>query len=305
MMTMNALIKAGQIIGRGLAQQDCRIELKQVGGEGVFLRREASSLGGGIWCSAQDWQKWVLMITEIPDPDNVPSEFLSCVTTAMLEMQAPWALSQLELDPHACGLLPQIYPVLTLTHPEVGDISCVLVDWPQEEWQSVVMDWSPFAGQSAEVSLCLVAGFSQQTSDVPQLPSIGAGIWLDGDVGIERGEALLWCHGPLAKVTLVEGGQGGKASFIIDEVFDEMNFVYSPVLAEMATVRLPLSHLGGIMEGDKLEGWLILNGEVRLCLQNDDKQHLLGTASLLRSGTDLLAQVNSVTETNNGPDSQS
>ncbi|NRD74505.1 hypothetical protein HQQ94_14920 [Shewanella sp. VB17] len=292
-MTMHTLLKASQIIGRGLAQQACRIELKQMGGDGVFWRREASSLGGGMWCSAQDWQKWVLMLTEIPEPDNVPREFLACVTTAMLETDVPWLLSQLELDPDTCSLLPQIYPVLTFTHPEVGDISCVLIDWPQEKWQSIVENWSPFAGQSADVSVSLVAGFSQQTADVPQLPPIGSGIWLDGDVRIERGEALLWCNGPLAKVTLVDENQGGKTSFMIEAVCTDMKFMYSPVLAEIATVRLPLSHLGGIMQGEKLTGLLALNGEVRLCVQNDGKSNLLGTASLLRSGTELLAQINS------------
>ncbi|MPY23966.1 hypothetical protein FS373_15545 [Shewanella sp. YLB-07] len=290
-MLMNTLIKAGQILGRGLEQAACRIELKRVGGDGMFWQRQGGPLNTGLWCPKQDWKKLVLAMTDIPDPVNLSSELLPCVSAAMLEGEASWLLDAVEPMPSACGLLPEIYPVLTLTHAEVGDITCVLINWPQDQWQSIVTDWSPFAGSSANLSLSLVAGFALQTSSSPQLPAVGGGVWLDGDIRLERGEALLWCNGPLARVTLAQGEQGGKFSLMIDEIMVDMDLLHTPVIAEIARVTLPISHLGAMMMGDKLQAEVSLNAEVRLCYQDEEENILLGTASLLRSGDDLLAQV--------------
>ncbi|WP_229380886.1 hypothetical protein [Shewanella psychropiezotolerans] len=102
---------------------------------------------------------------------------------------------------------------------------------------------------------------------------------------------MLWCNGPLARVTLAQGEQGGKFSLMIDEIMVDMDLLHTPVIAEIARVTLPISHLGAMMMGDKLQAEVSLNAEVRLCYQDEEENILLGTASLLRSGDDLLAQV--------------
>lgn len=291
---MKNLIKAAQIIGHGLELQACRIELKRVSGDGVYWGRKGSHLTVGIWCSSQDWQRLVLAVTQISEPNRVDEAFLPCITATLLEEELAWILSEIEDKPSALCLLDHVHPVMTFIHPEVGEINIVLVNWPQKEWQPEVESWSPYAGTSATLSLSLVAGYIPQTSVAATLPEVGGGVWLENSARVEHGEALLWCDGAIAKVTLAEVKQDGKACLTIDELLPENHYINPPIVAVIAKVDITLAHLGAMMMEDKFEVQLNLCNEVWLSRQNEVEDAIVGTASLLRSEGSLLAQVNSL-----------
>lgn len=302
-MNINTLINASQVIGRGLAQQACRIELMRIGGDGVFWQRRDAPLGVGLWCSKQDWQQWVTTLTGVTSPSEVASDLLPCISAVAFEAAGEWLVDVLEEIPKPFGLVPDIYPVLTLQTAQLGQgnaecasqLACVLVDWSQDDWQNQFESWSAFSGKTADVSLSLVAGFVPQLTPIPDLPEIGGGVWLDGDVQIEQGEALLWADGPLAKIKFITPIDGPQVQLEIVSLLPKMDAIQSPLIAEIGRVSLSLAKLGAMMAGDKLTLAVTLNSQMilgRLSSQYGQEQHqTLASIHLLRGESGLLAQI--------------
>lgn len=302
-MNINKLINASQVIGRGLAQQACQIELTRIGGDGVFWQRRNAPSGSGLWCSKQDWQLWVTAVTGVTSSAEIACDLLPCVSAAAFDVAGEWLVDCLEEVPKPFGLVPDIYPVLTLqtTQLEQGDVesatqlACVLVDWPQEDWQSQVESWSAFSGKTVDVSLSLVAGFVPQITSTPDLPEIGGGLWLDGDVQIEQGEALLWADGPLAKIKFITPIDGPQAQLEIVSLLPKMDAIQPPLIADIGRVSLPLAKLGAMMTGDKLTLEVTLNNQVRLGRfshqYGQELYQTLASINLLRGESGLLAQI--------------
>lgn len=310
MNNINTLISASQVIGQGLTQGACRIELRQAGGEGVFWQRRNAPSGAGIWCAKQDWQRWVRALTGIASAEDVASDVLPCLTAALLSAAACEAscdglLDAVEQVPSIYGLVPDIYPVLTLEvdaqdQPSTGEFTgrrvehfgCVLVDWPVKDWQGWVSQWSTFAGKSAQVSLGLVAGFVPQSRELAELPECGGGVWLDGDVQVEQGEALLWANGPLAKIRFTAPIEANTCQFDIISLLPNRTFIAPPLMVELGRVTVSLAKVGAMMAADKMTGEVSLHSQVRLTRMDPASTGAtLATVGLLRSEQGLLAQV--------------
>ncbi|MBE8167435.1 MAG: hypothetical protein HAW66_03565 [Shewanella sp.] len=288
-MDSRVIISASQAIGNGVEAQDCLFELKNIGGDGVFWQHQELPEGVGIWCPLSDWKKAILTHTGISILEQVPEDFLPCITAAVLEVAGDWLVEGVKEIPEILTLENNIYPVFTL-----AGIRCVLIDWPMEQWKSMVAHWAPFTGESPEIELSLIAGYKTQTSQEPSLPSKGAGLWLDHCTDVEQGEAILWWQGPIAKVKLNEEFEAGNGDMTIEEIMPETDFHYPPLLAELGKVKLSLADIGTMMVGDDITIKLIQNGKVSLCRQpNELHQETLALVSLLMSPSGMLAKVES------------
>ncbi|MCL1076951.1 hypothetical protein D5R81_03070 [Parashewanella spongiae] len=288
-MDSRVIISASQAIGYGLEAQDCLFELKHIGGDGVFWQHQELPAGVGIWCPLSDWKKAILTYTGISILEQVPEDFLPCVTAAILEVAGDWLVEGVKETPENRTLENNIYPVFTL-----AGIRCVLIDWPMEQWKSMVAHWAPFTGESPEIELSLIAGYKNQTSKEPLLPNKGAGLWLDHSTDVEQGEAILWWQGPIAKVKINDELDAGHGEMIVEEVLPETDFHYPPLLAELAKVKLSLAEIGTMVTGDDITFTLIQNGKVSLCRQpNEVHQETVALVSLLKSPSGLLAKVES------------
>ncbi|MGB0893422.1 MAG: hypothetical protein ACPGUD_03375 [Parashewanella sp.] len=288
-MQSSEIMRASQVIGKGLEAQNCQLELKPFQGNGFFWQHQNAAAGVGIWCSQKDWEKAVLDNTGISILDKLPEDFIPCIGAAVFEIVGSWIVESVSETPEPMVLEENIYPILTLS-----GVRCVLINWPIEEWQPMVSHWAPCSGDSPDINMSLIAGYRPQQNSIPEFPEIGAGMWLDQSADVEEGQAILWWQRPLARVTIKGSVESGSIDISIDEILNDVTFSHPPLLAELATAQVNLADIGIMMEGDEFPIRMTNNSDIRLCRQLDEvHQETLGTVSLLRSPSGLIAKIES------------
>ncbi|MGL4858765.1 MAG: FliM/FliN family flagellar motor switch protein [Enterobacteriaceae bacterium] len=278
------LLKVCRVIGYGLQYQSCRLEMVRMQGQGVLWQRKEGEPGTGVWCSLEQWQNGVMKSCLLPDPALLGPELTACVTAELLEPAGSWLVQAITDAPEPCQLKAGFYLQLT-----IGDFICVLLDWPLEQWQEKLELWMPFRGSNPIVKASILAGFAKQRARRPQLPPVEGGLWLEGELFPEMGEGLLWWGMPFAKVVLEH--REGVHYLTATEQWPEIEFHYSPLLAELATVEIGLVQLSHLSMGDEMELSVTLNSE--LLIYHDDK--VIATGHLLRGKEELLVQVQTIT----------
>ncbi|RLV59773.1 hypothetical protein D5018_10415 [Parashewanella curva] len=286
-MESSVLLEVSRVIGTGLEAQNCRLEIKSIGGDGLLWQHQSFAEGIGIWVPLSDWKKAVSDNTGISVLDKLPEDFVPCISAAIFEIVGQWLVDSVSETPSAHILEQDVYPILTL-----NGVRCVLVQWPVNEWQPMVSHWAPCITDSPSVSLSLIAGYIPQTQSEPELPEAGNGLWLDAETDIELGQALLWWQRPLAKVRIQDDPETGEKLMLVEEVLTEIDFHYPPLLAELASVSLSLADVGTMAEGEGIPVKFVNHGQLSLCRQTDaSHKENFAHICLLRSPDGLIAKV--------------
>ncbi|WP_133407968.1 hypothetical protein [Parashewanella tropica] len=286
-MESSVLLEVSRAIGKGLEAQNCRLEIKSIGGDGMFWQHQNLAEGIGIWIPLSDWKKSVSEYTGISVLDKLPEDFVPCMSAAIFEVVGQWLVESVSETPSSYTLEQDVYPILTL-----NGIRCVLVRWPVNEWQPMVSHWAPCITDSPSVSLSLIAGYIPQTQPQPDLPEVGNGLWLDSETDIEQSQAILWWQRPLAKVRMQDDPDSEEKVMVIEEVLTEIDFHYPPLLAELASVSLSLADVGTMAQGDGIPVKFVNHGQLSLCRQTDaSHKESFGNITLLRSPDGLIAKL--------------
>ncbi|MCL1123687.1 hypothetical protein [Shewanella surugensis] len=278
-MSANELLNLSQLIGTGLQDERCKIELARSSGDGFFWQLTGQPQGVGVWCRHADWQQMVETYSGLPEPSSLPDELLACVSAVLFEPAGEWLGELLEPTPTAMVLADDIYPLFTLEAYE-----CAFLQVPVDLYQEMISQWSPFRGQDPLVELSLVAGYLEQSSGKVKLVQVSEGQWLKGDVKPEQGQSLLWWDRPLGAVSLDDIDVNG---IVIEEMGYKLDFIYQPVIATLATIRLSLAQIGSMMEGDRLSGEINMFSQLQL--MHDKIPVAIG--KLLRGKGGLLVQI--------------
>ncbi|WP_298774076.1 hypothetical protein [uncultured Shewanella sp.] len=278
-MSANELLSLSQLIGTGLQSERCKIELARLSGEGFFWPMKGQSQHAGVWCRHADWQVLVENYSGLPEPSDLPDELLACVSAVLFEPAGDWLGELLEVTPISKVLPDDIYPLMTF-----DGVECALLNIPVHLYQDMISQWSPFRGQEPLVELSLIAGYIEQSSAEIKRVQVSEGQWLKGDVKPEQGQSLLWWDRPIAVVSLDDIDENG---IIIEQVSHKLEFMYPPVVAKLASIKLSLAQIGSMMEGDRLSGDIKMYSQAQLAHGAD----VIAIGKLLRGRGGLLVQI--------------
>ncbi|WP_299493686.1 hypothetical protein [uncultured Shewanella sp.] len=278
-MSANELLSLSQIIGTGLQNERCKIELARRSGDGFFWQMKGQASGVGVWCSYNDWQQLVEHYSALPDPSVLPDELLACVSAILFEPVGDWLGELLEESPVSMVLADDIYPFMSF-----DDYGCAFLQVPVNLYQDMITQWSPFRGQEPLVELSLVAGYIEQSSEDYHRVQVSEGQWLKGDVKPEQGQSILWWDRPIAVVSLDDIDVNG---IIIEQMSHKLNFVHPPLVAKLASIELSLAQIGSMMEGDRLSGDMNMYSQAQLTHGDE----IAATGTLMRGRGGLLIQI--------------
>ncbi|WP_299007001.1 hypothetical protein [uncultured Shewanella sp.] len=278
-MSANELLSLSQLIGTGLQNERCKIELARLFGEGFFWPMKGQSSNVGIWCRHADWQSLVENYSGLPEPGDLPDELLACVSAVLFEPAGDWLGELLEATPTMMVLPDDIYPLMTL-----DGVECALLQLPVHLYQDMISQWSPFRGQDPLVELSLIAGYIEQSSAEIKRVQVSEGQWLKGDVKPEQGQSLLWWDRPIAVVSLDDIDENG---IIIEQMSHKLEFMYQPLVVKLASIQLSLAQIGSMMEGDRLSGEINMYSQAQLTHGTE----ITAIGKLLRGRGGLLVQI--------------
>lgn len=283
--TAGALLRK---IGAGRRQQlndgACALTYQQAGGEGLILHAQIAGTPVRLWLDAMQWCRWLEPVLVIPAWSAVPVELreaLAAWTCASANpgcADAAWLVADtietgyIEPAQDWCLHLEQSERQLTL---RVLDAPLAWLDRLADQFEPILPE-PTLDPHAPRVPVPLVVGWSTLDTHALQQLKVGDGFLLQNAYRPTEGELCLFMNRPLALLTQDETG-----NFTIGNLMDHSNDWlditpatpaenHSPVLvrvvAEAASLQVPLAALAHLKVGDVLDGPVHSDGLVTLAV---------------------------------------
>ncbi|KWN58210.1 type III secretion system cytoplasmic ring protein SctQ [Burkholderia ubonensis] len=277
-------------VGRHISFPGATLTLlfRRGGGHGLIASAQAGNESVRLWIDTRQWCRWIEPVLSVPHWEAVPSDLLGVL--------AVWSFSGIHAGLDSIGIAPlSAHSIETATceishawslRIERADASldAHVIDAPLSWLEQLIDRLEPLAVEplhgaspSPTIPIALIVGWS--CVDIAMLNRVRSGdaLVLHRAYAITKGELGLFADRPTAHLT-----QCGNGSYRIGETmtsFDDwldVEPVYSlepakttldarvRIVAQVATIDIPLAQLAGLKPGEILEGPAHTDGLVTL-----------------------------------------
>ncbi|CAI8756307.1 type III secretion system cytoplasmic ring protein SctQ [Pseudomonas zeae] len=274
--------EAGQLVrdigaGRRLQEDDCTLTLRYSsgGGDGLVLSAQLEGQPVKLWLDQDQWCQWISKQLPVHDWYSVSPELhevlaswtLACVSDSLIYSGLTW--------PTGLTIEAANVPIALYSQLEIQQDDRRLKAWVLEApmpWLtrlaaafSPIDDGEQLGNQS--IAVALIAGWGRIDQQTLSQLEPGDGLLLQQSYAVADGTLGLFLHRPLATLVVSD-----YATYTVENVMDEFDDwldatpdattatspqqpdVFVSVVAQVASIDMPLQQLASLQVGDVLEG---------------------------------------------------